>query len=419
MPTTEDEPSSPILADTLLEDTAAPVRGGRPWTMRRIVVGVLVLMIVQLAARFYVFDVDVAQVHHAVRSWHKHIFGDSTSASHFISSYDPFSWISAIAGSGGASSFVRAAVLYLPSHEPEFEIEFRWFRRSWLEMQKAEPSTWRTDIVVYSDGNSPALEALNCSATSRRTSRDDANMCILHPTYTSVYSDAFPYEFADSVNVVGLNGTDLDMYDWVLRTDVDTFLTPAFATWRPPKMVVGEGSYLGLGFTTGDRLASITSSLNLTTMNLDNVGSTWYGPTSLVRTCANLSMSVMQYLYANEFTDEEKSPEYGIKGWPQWHIGVVSMYAGHIAINHCTRDVGVAKDEDMLDFPTTSSDPPSRHAHLHTWQDNDRFSKGAFIRGAYAHEDRSKLRPAHTIVDYAMYMALDSQPTALHPRALT
>ncbi|RHY31727.1 hypothetical protein DYB25_013774 [Aphanomyces astaci] len=410
------EPSSPTQTDTLLENTAAPGRGGRSSTLLRILVGVLVLMVVQLTALAYLFEVDVALVHDAARSWHKHIVGAFTSASHVISSYDPSSWTSTIAGSGG-QSFVRAAVLYLPSHQPNFEHEFRWFRRSWLEMQKTEPSTWRTDIVVYSDGNLPALEALNCSVTVRRTSRDDANMCIIHPTYTSVYSDAFPYRYADSVNVVGLNGTDLDMYDWVLRTDIDTFLTPAFSTWKPPIMVVGQGAYSFPGYTTGDRLASIISSLNMTTMTLDNVGSTWYGPTSLIRTCANLSISVMQYLYANEFTAEEKSPEYGIKGWPKWHIGVVSMYAGHIAINHCTREFGVAKDETMLDFPTTSSDAPSRHAHLHTWQDNQRFSKFAFTSGEYVHEDKSKLHPADSIVDYAMYMALDSQAVDFHPPA--
>ncbi|ETV82627.1 hypothetical protein H257_05207 [Aphanomyces astaci] len=90
-------------------------------------------------------------------------------------------------------------------------------------------------------------------------------------------------------------------------------------------------------------------------------------------------MDVQMYMYANEFTDEEKSPEYGIKGWPNWHVGVLSMYAGHVAINHCTRDYGVVKDAHNLDFPTTSHESPTRHAHLHTWQDSNRFSKLALL----------------------------------------
>ncbi|RHY32726.1 hypothetical protein DYB32_002308 [Aphanomyces invadans] len=320
-----------------------------------------------------------------------------------------------IAAPGDTASFVRATVLYLPSYTPKFEDEFRWFRRSWIEMQKYEPVSWRTDIVVYSDGPLPVLEQLNCSMTSRRTTRNEPNRCILYTNYTSVFSTAFPYKFADSVNVVGLNGTDLDAYDWILRTDIDTFLTPAFATWKPPTMVVGRGMYSFPDYSTGERLESIISKLNMTATTIDNVGSTWYGPTALLRTCANLSVAIMQYLYANEFTAEEKSPEYGIQGWPNWHIGVVSMYGGHIAINHCTRNVAVTKDDSMLDFPTSSSESPALHAHLHTWQNNLRFSKFSFHVGEYKNEDITKLRPYETILDYAMYMALDSRPKTARP----
>ncbi|RHY16934.1 hypothetical protein DYB32_010597, partial [Aphanomyces invadans] len=246
----------------------------------------------------------------------------------------------------------------------------------------------------------------NCTATPRQHATDP-NRCIVDATYTSVNTPEFPYPYADSVNVVAV--TPLAAYDWVLRTDMDTFLTPAFATWRPSMFVVGMGGYNLAGLSTDARLEGIIAKLQLTPKTVDNVGSTWFGPTALVQSCAQLSMDVQRYMYKHEFTDDEKSPSYGIKGWPHWHIGVLSMYGGHIAINHCTRAFGVVKDAYNLDFPTTSHESPTRHAHLHTWQDSARFSKFAFAVGAYKHENKSALN-LDDISDYAMFMALDSQP---------
>ncbi|KAF0695191.1 Aste57867_13955 [Aphanomyces stellatus] len=419
----EDVPPSPH--DTLLEEPAAedpianPGRTSSP--MRRLLLVVLVLVVVQLVALAFIFEIDLKRINHAATSWHDHIFGQQSTPS-------PSSKERPVQDSDEVAaqdldlqtpaptevdlSFVRAAVIYLPSGgaADKFVKEFRWFRRSWIEMQRHEPALWRTDIVVFSNGPLPDVEALNCSIATPRQSRSANNSCILYTNYTSVYSTEFPYAYADSVAVVGLQDSHaLDVYDYVLRTDIDTFLTPAFATWKPPGMVVGRGAYSFDSYGTAERLAAITEKLNMTAMTINNVGSTWYGPTPLLRTCANLSVDVMKYLYANEFTDEEKSIAYGTKGWPKWHIGVVSMYAGHLAINHCTRHVGVTKNEEMLDYASSSDASPNDHAHLHTWQNSLRFSKFEFVFGAYRNENKSALDWEHKISDYAMYMALDSQ----------
>ncbi|KAF0695190.1 Aste57867_13954 [Aphanomyces stellatus] len=403
----EDDRSS--AHDALLEDAAAeaPIAAATPSSpMRQLLLVVFVLVVVQLA---FVFEIDMNQIHHAATSWHKHIFSQPSTPQPTISVATHKSPDLAHAAPPKAS-FVRAAVIYLPSGgaADKFVKEFRWFRRSWIEMQRHEPALWRTDIVVFSDGPLPDVEALNCSIATPRQSRSANNSCILYTNYTSVYSTEFPYAYADSVAVVGIPDA-LDAYDYVLRTDIDTFLTPAFATWKPPGMVVGRGAYSFDGYGTADRLAAITEKLNMTTMTINNVGSTWYGPTPLLRTCANLSVDVMKYLYANEFTKKEKGAKYGTKGWPEWHVGVVSMYAGHLAINHCTRDVGVTKDKVNLDFASSSKASPKKHAHLHTWQDSRRFSKFKFHAGAYKNENKSALDWEHSIRDYAMYMALDSQ----------
>ena len=81
------------------------------------------------------------------------------------------------------------------------------------------------------------------------------------------------------------------------------------------------------------------------------------------------------------------------------------MYAGQIAINYCARDVGFKKETRMLDFPSTSGDPTSEHAHIHTWQNAKTFSKFEFAKGSYKNVALESLNIS-VVHDYAMYMAL-------------
>ncbi|EQC32977.1 hypothetical protein SDRG_09502 [Saprolegnia diclina VS20] len=269
------------------------------------------------------------------------------------------------------TNFSRAAVLFLPASNDNarFLSEFRWFHRSWLEMKKHEPALWRTDIVVFSDATVPLLAELGCT-DSPRSSNSEPNKCVAVQNYTKLQNENFTYAYADSVNVLAVDLPATANYDWILRTDIDTFLTPAFATWKPDSFAVGRGAYCGPG--TCDRLARISRDLNLTEATQHNIGSTWYGPATTLKECAKLSVETMMYLRDREFTDEEKSVAYGVQGWPKWHYGVLTMYSGDIAINHCTRAMGFETRTDMLDFPSSSSESPMEHAHLHTWQNDER-----------------------------------------------
>ncbi|OQS07655.1 hypothetical protein THRCLA_00350 [Thraustotheca clavata] len=303
--------------------------------------------------------------------------------------------------------FVRAAVIFLPTKDnANFLSEFRWFHRSWIEMIKYQPSNWRTDIIVFSDGPISLIDALNCTNVPR-LSRFEPNKCVGVQNYTKLQNENFTYAYADSVNVLAVDNPATEGYDWILRTDIDTFLTPAFSTWKPDKLAVGRGEYCYDG--TAERLARISLDLNLTKATIDNVGSTWYGPAKVLKECAKLSVSIMFYLRDHEFTEREKSKEYGNKGWPNWHYGVLSMYSGQIAINHCTRNIGFEKRTDQLDVASSSDESSLKHAHIHTWINDDRFSKMVFHSKGYPDEKIENLN-LNVINDYAMYMALDSKP---------
>ncbi|RHZ28782.1 hypothetical protein DYB37_012512, partial [Aphanomyces astaci] len=308
-------------------------------------------------------------------------------------------------------SFVRAAVVYLPGDNTKFQAEMRWLHASWVDMVQHQPSKWRTDIVVFTDGDLPLWKYLNCTTTIR-TSPDEPNRCVLVPGYKKVKSKSFDYGFADSINVVAIANEATKPYDWILRTDIDTFFTPAFATWKPLKFTVGSvGGYCFDGYDTCDRLAGIATKLKLQVSPVEDIGSTWYGPRQMVQDCGKLSMKVINHLHLHEFNATEKSDEYAkvrVAGWPRWHYGVLTMYSGHLAIPSCTNATGFDKLDAMLDFPTFSNDIVANHAHLHARQNYESFSKFEFQKGEYDDIDPETLDRS-IVSQHATYMALTSQ----------
>ena len=220
---------------------------------------------------------------------------------------------------------VRAVVVYFPVERgDEYTLEFKWLYRSWIEMQRYEPAKWRTDLVVFLDDVVAIkwMDELNCTTRNRRTSANDKPMCTLitykpirgrklpplAANYTSLsnadkfafllnnvdiftrdetalapfYSmlkDALPnYGYADSI-LMGFDGYDYFAkagFDFLIRSDMDVFLTPLFSLWLPRycnDFYVGRGAYS----TTFNvkRLKRIAENLGLEHAGIQNLGSTW------------------------------------------------------------------------------------------------------------------------------------------------
>ncbi|ETW05958.1 hypothetical protein H310_03591 [Aphanomyces invadans] len=310
-------------------------------------------------------------------------------------------------------SFVRAAVMYVPQTG---EAGCRWFHWSWRAMAVKEPQLWRTDLVVFATQEWPFLRELNCTSVPRR-SRAEPNRCIVVGSYKSVATTEFDFERADDTNILAttMKGV-LDSYDWLLKTDIETIVTPAFATWKPDTFTFGSsGPYSFQGEPTSTRLQSIGASLNLSSPTVNDVGASWYGPASVVRSCASLSVRLMHHLHKYEFSAMERSREYyqvQAAGWPRWHYGVLHMYASHLAIPHCTNDTGgFAKNNDMMDFSTELKGEITDHPHLRAAQGTQRFSWREFAAGQYDSVDIHTLQAAQ-VADYALLLALESKRSA-------
>jgi hypothetical protein len=210
------------------------------------------------------------------------------------------------------------------------------------------------------------------------------------------------YECSNSIACMnGENARILDRYSHILRSDVDTFVTPAWNSFRPDEFVYGRGFYSDPAVSKNIR--RIADDFGLLHRGLTNVGSTWYGPTALVRRACALSEMLLRHILLNEFGDQQGQ-------WPGWWRGVSLLYASEIAINHLVPN---AMKTDQLDAFSTHRKPIESFAHIHCWHTDDKFSKHWFYLDRYTQADAMNL-DLNIIPDYAMEMSV----RAIRPRTL-
>eukprot|EP00038_Savillea_parva_P004258 m.135691 g.135691 ORF g.135691 m.135691 type:complete len:548 (+) comp11422_c0_seq1:488-2131(+) len=357
---------------------------------------------------------------------------------------------------------VRAVVVELGADRAKFLTEFKWLFRSWIDVRQTEmavntktaaaaastTSTYMastsihqqgamaahdapylvTDLVVCTDMNDTglmsALEGLGCHVDGLgRRSRTEAPACHVHSyTRLSVRAKSDPsddmahdlrhYNYVDSINVVAdYNGY---AYDVLLRSDLDTFLAPDWASTRlatahgpAPAILVGQGYYIVDGpYQTRARLEFVAQRLGLHATTVDNLGTTWGGPRLLAQATARLQVQIVRWLDLYEFTAFDRR-EAGTSGWPNWHWGVLTLYAGHLALNNVPRLHHVPH---LLDHDTTDNTQPlvgSGVLHMHVLHGNVSFSKSELSRGAYDNVDLASLDTT-TARGYATHTALEA-----------
>lgn len=162
---------------------------------------------------------------------------------------------------------IRAVLFYFPTDKvANFEPEFKWMYQSWLESLKYQSVSWRTDLVIFINEFNQTefnlFERLNCSFGNNRQHNKDASMCTLikyvpikdrHNSESRTYSydyylkrfnifntsktelsafynklrnDLDHYSYTDSI-LMAFDGYEYlrTRYDYVIRSDLDVFLT--------------------------------------------------------------------------------------------------------------------------------------------------------------------------------------------------
>ena len=210
------------------------------------------------------------------------------------------------------------------------------------------------------------------------------------------------YGFINSISCFNGTGHEiLNSYAYLLKTDVDTFLTPAWRQFSLKGFACGAGAYVH-SQDVRERLHRLSQQFGYTHRGRHNLGSTLWGPPALMKSVCLVACELTQYLITVEFAQDK-----GV--WPHWYRGVSSMYATEVALNHFVPDL--IELHDNLDYPSTSTESITKHPHIHCWHTRDDYSKFKWIEGHYVGRTQDQLN-VDVIRDYCLTMALRAQAKA-------
>ena len=323
----------------------------------------------------------------------------------------------------------RAVLVYLPADSKKFNGELKMLYLSIGVMRAHQPDGMRTDLIVATP-EAAFPESLGCIHSTRTSSHDPEACFIMRHVPLSERANPHPLTaykgYVDSMLVLA-EFPNAIAYDVVLRTDLDTFLTPGFARWTLPEQLVLATGIGGYDSTTAkrhlgwvmrrDRLGLKNDTLPDDPAELHDmkgIGSTWAGKSGVMVALGKLTIAAMVWLHTQEFSEYEKNPVSSDLGWPNWHWPVLLLYGGHIAVNQVPSEkvfiTAFQPDAPMrLDQGTTDTQPlPNSTIHMHCWHTDELFSKFAFALGQYADMDLGSFLAMESASAYAVTVAVSS-----------
>lgn len=181
----------------------------------------------------------------------------------------------------------RAILVYFPiEYSAKYIPELKWLYLSWIEIIQKQPNNWQTDLLVFSLPSS-FLDELGCFQYRKDGSKK--NNCF-RISYRSLWNRTHDNELfrliqihipewcrhLNSLGILIENADILNEYDYVLRTDIDVFLTPNFANYIPFDCTfqIGLGGYSSEYNT--HRLSQVAETLQLANIHMEDIGSTWF-----------------------------------------------------------------------------------------------------------------------------------------------
>ena len=200
-------------------------------------------------------------------------------------------------------------------------------------------------------------------------------------------------------------------YDYLIRSDMDVFMTPLFSKWLPKHcndFVVGGGAYSD-NFNA-KRLKRIASDLNFQHAGKRNLGSTWISTPDQFRIVSYLTLFGMAYIGKEEFSLLEREGKAGTELWPAWHYGVLLLYGQNLGMNHLigAKQLNVPKLFNYIDYSTSNSQSVNSVIHLHCYHEEESFSKNVFKMGNYDNMS-IPLENSDQIGNYCLRLALESK----------
>ena len=235
-----------------------------------------------------------------------------------------------------------------------------------------------TDLIVY--GPIYALQRI-------------PNDCI-KVEYSPAKTD-YPYIHSIS-NIANDHNALLNQYDYLLRTDMGTLLSPTWNSFCPKGFIVGRGDYIH-DETVKNKIINISNTLGLTHKGIHNIGTSHYGPPQMIINVCKLSVYVSNYLLSNEFFLHEGK-------WPGWYRVLQQCIAMKFQLITFLifLTFGTGKVRFLQYFRATIC---VNYPHFHCWHTNQPFSKFRFASGEYNDTPLEQLN-INIVKDYCMYISL-------------
>lgn len=266
----------------------------------------------------------------------------------------------------------RAIVVYLEKKR-DLLLQFGCLYKSFRYIKSKD-----TDLIVY--GSKDALQFI---------SDIDCIKVEYNPPPTN-------YPYLNSIRfLTDEKSSILNRYKFILRTDLDTFLTPSWNSFYPNNFTVGRGHYVQNEFVR-EKLLNLSHQFGLDHKGMHNIGTSHYGDPELICSVCEVSTVISIYLLTNDFKEYE-----GL--WPGWYKGVITMYSNEIAINHLLEKITI--NSDLLDYSSSSNHSIKNHPHIHCLHTTKPFSKFHFSSGLYNHVKMDSLN-IEKVNDYCMFISL-------------
>ncbi len=138
----------------------------------------------------------------------------------------------------------RAIIVHFPiARSGVYISELKWLYLSWIETIQNQPNDWQTDLIIYSLPSS-FLDELGCYETNNKSTKNNCFRIHYNSLWDQTKNDSELLRLIqtnvpiwcrhlDSLGILLENSEFLNQYDYVLRTDIDVFLTPHFAHYIP------------------------------------------------------------------------------------------------------------------------------------------------------------------------------------------
>lgn len=192
--------------------------------------------------------------------------------------------------------------------------------------------------------------------------------------------------------------------EYLLKTDCDTFVTSNLRGFRPANLCFGFGEY-AYEAEVRRNLEGWSDKLGFPHIGTHNVGASVLGPRDMVMTFVQVQMEYCERLLEEEFADS-------IGVWPGWYRGVLTMYAGELALRatYPQRHTLGLLDHHGFGDRTMGSEV----LHIHAWHSSHYFSKHEYRAGAYAHIPIEQIDVA-SLAGYCHFLAA-ADPAVLRAR---